>query len=178
MDVSGEMSRRPILPTLRGDAKLAVRDGKLETFGMLERVRSVLEMAGTRAIGEEETPFERLTASAVLADGTARTDDLQFRSPDLDLDGGGTVDLTGPIRLQVLASFSREATADLLSRTPQLKIRVSKEGRLTVPLSLRGTLFHPQVKLDLDRVLEEGLKQQVKDLGSKSLLRRLLGKEK
>jgi hypothetical protein len=114
----------------------------------------------------------------VLADGTARTDDLQFRSPDLDLDGGGTVDLTGPIRLQVLASFSREATADLLSRTPQLKIRVSKEGRLTVPLSLRGTLFHPQVKLDLDRVLEEGLKQQVKDLGSKSLLRRLLGKEK
>jgi hypothetical protein len=178
LDVSGDAAGRPILRTLRGDAKLAVRDGKLETFGMLAQVRAVLEMAGGRVIGKDETPFERLTASAAIADGTARTQDLQFRSPDLDLDGGGTVDLEGPIKLQVLASFSREATADLLQRTPQLKIRVGQDGRLTVPLALRGTMFHPQVKLDLDRVLQEGLRQQVKDLGAKSLLKKLLGKEK
>jgi hypothetical protein len=78
----------------------------------------------------------------------------------------------------VLASFSREATADLVQRTPQLKIRVGSDGRLTVPLSLRGTLGRPEVKLDLDRVLQDGLRQSVKDLGTKSLLRRLLGKEK
>jgi hypothetical protein len=178
LDLGGRVAGAPgIVHTLGGSARLAVRDGKLETFGILKQVRSILEMAGGRGIGKDETPFERLTASFAVQGGNAETSDLEFRSPDIDLDGGGVVDLGGPLKLQVLASFSKAASDDLVRETRQLKVRVGPDGRLTVPLAIRGTLTSPQVKLDLDRVLKEGLQQSIEDLGKKSLLRKLLGKD-
>jgi hypothetical protein len=77
----------------------------------------------------------------------------------------------------VTASFSKRASADLVRETPQLKFRLDPDGRLTMPLKIRGDLKAPLVQLDLDRVLQEGLERSARDRGRKGLLRRLLGGE-
>jgi hypothetical protein len=177
LDLWGEAAREKISHTLRGKARIEVRDGKLATFGILSEVAQVLEMAGGRGIGKSETPFDHLSASFVLENGAAQTRDLEFRSADLDLDGGGEIGLDGPLGLEVVTSFSKQATSDLVRRTPQLEFRVGRDGRMTIPLRIRGTLMRPQVQLDLDRVLQEGLGKALKDRAKTGLLRRLLEKD-
>ncbi len=142
----------------------------------MKQVARILEMAGGRGIGRDETPFERASAAFAVADGVARTSDLQFRSADLDLDGGGSVTVDGALAFDVTSTFSREATADLLRKTPQLRFRVGGDGRLSAPMQVRGTARAPTVQLDLDRVLREGLEHELKNEGAKGLLKRLLGK--
>ena len=126
-------------------------------------------------IGRDETPFETMAASFLLKDGLAQTDDLRVRSADLDLDGAGAIDLAGPVRLDGRTAFSQESSALLVARTPQLKIRVGEDGRLTIPMKLRGTIASPRVEIDVDKLLEEGLRDHLREK-KQGLLKRLLGR--
>ena len=99
--------------------------------------------------------------------------------------------MTEPIRSDIYADFSEfydlyvgDWLDDLpcylayaaAARMPVLEIGAGT-GRLTVPLQLHGTLRAPQVQLDLERVLKEGLDRTVLGDGKSGILRRLL-KEK
>ncbi len=174
-DLDG-VARGDLARSLRGTTRVKVERGKLRSIGLMKQVARVLELAGGRGIGKDETPFERASATFAVRDGVARTDDLQFRSHDLDLDGGGSVAVDGALAFDVVSTFSREATSDLLKRTPQLRFRVGEDGRLSVPMQVRGSAKAPTVQLDLDRVLREGLRRELKNEGAKGLLKRLLGK--
>jgi uncharacterized protein involved in outer membrane biogenesis len=177
LDIAGEAGAGPVAGSLRGSARAELKDGRFLSVGILKQVAQILEMAGGRGIGRDETPFDHVSASFGVHDGRADTKDLEFRSADLDLDGGGSVGLGGSLALDVTASFSRRASADLVRETPQLKFRLDPDGRLTMPLKIRGDLKTPLVQLDLDRVLQEGLERSARDRGRKGLLRRLLGGE-
>jgi uncharacterized protein involved in outer membrane biogenesis len=175
LDLGGEAGAGSAVRSIRGSVRAEVRDGRFSTVGILKQVAQILEMAGGRGIGRDETPFDHVSASFLVRDSRADTDDLEFRSADLDLDGGGSLGLDGALFLDVTASFSKPASADLVRETPQLKFRVDPDGRLTMPLKIRGDLRAPIVQLDLDRVLREGLERSAKDAGRRGLLRRLLG---
>jgi hypothetical protein len=175
LDVAGNAAGTTVAGWIRGSARAELRDGRFVTVGILKQVAQLLEMAGGRGIGRDETPFDHVSASFDVRDGRADTKDLEFRSADLDLDGGGSVGLDGSLRLDVTASFSKSASADLVRETPQLEFRLDPGGRLTMPLKIRGDLKAPLVQLDLDRVLREGLERSSRDRGRKGLLRRLLG---
>ena len=173
--VEGRADAPSIAKALEGQASVEIRDGALKSVGLLRQVASTLEKAGGRGIGKDETPFETMAASFALKDGLARTDDLRVRSADLDLDGQGAIDLAGPLRLDVRTAFSPESSAMLVARTPQLKIRVGEDGRLTIPMKLRGTIESPRVEIDVDKLLEEGLRDQLREK-KQGLLKRLLGR--
>jgi AsmA protein len=173
--VEGRADAPAIAKALEGQASVEIRDGALKSVGLLRQVASTLEKAGGRGIGKDETPFETMAASFALKDGLARTDDLRVRSADLDLDGQGAIDLAGPLRLDVRTAFSPESSAMLVARTPQLKIRVGEDGRLTIPMKLRGTIESPRVEIDVDKLLEEGLRDQLREK-KQGLLKRLLGR--
>ncbi len=177
LDVTGNAGGAPLAGSIHGSARAELRDGRFLTVGILKQVAQILEMAGGRGIGRDETPFDHVSASFDVRDGRADTKDLEFRSSDLDLDGGGSVGLDGSLRLDVIASFSRRTSADLVRETPQLKFRLDPAGRLTMPLKIRGDLKAPLVQLDLDRVLREGLERSAGGGGRKGLLKRLLGGE-
>ncbi len=160
--------------SVRGTARAALRSGRLASVGILKQVAEILEMAGGRGVGQDETPFDHVSASFTVESGRASTHDLEFRSADLDLDGGGTIGLDGSLRLDVLASFSRAASADLVRNTPRLEFRVDERGRLTLPLRIRGRIEAPAVQLDLDRVIKEGLERSVRtDRTARGLLDRI-----
>lgn len=160
----------------RGVIRLDVRDGALGRVGVLRRVARILE-GGSGGTGEprEETPFTALQATFRVADGSAHTDDLTLRSADLDLDGAGTWTLDGRVDLDLLVSFSRGVSESLVARNSRLKFRVDREGRLTVPLRIAGTLEAPEVRVDLDRILSEGVERILGERGGTKRLRKLWG---
>jgi hypothetical protein len=53
-------------------------------------------------------------------------------------------------------------------------MRVGKDGRLTVPLRIAGTVGAPEVRLDVERVLDEGVQRLLEDKG-KNFLKKWLG---
>ncbi len=174
--VSGEAGAAAMLPSMNGTGALAIGDGKIVSFGVIKQVMKTLEIAGAKGIAKDETPFDRLSAHFDLVSGTAGTKDLEFRSPDLDGDGAGTVGSGGALHLDVLASFSKTVSDDLVAKTHALSIRQGADGRLSVPLRVRGTIQDPSIQLDVDKVINEGVLKALKKEGTKSLLKKLLGR--
>jgi len=175
VDVRGRAGAASLLPTIDGKGFLEVRNGKIASVGVIPQVLKLLEAAGAKGVAKDETPFDRLSAHFDVAKGVARTNDLQFRSADLDLDGGGTVGEKGKLALEVTASFSKPVTDQLVAKTSALSIRVGPDGRLTIPLQVGGTLSAPAVHLDVDKVINEGLKKKIVREGKKKLLEKLFG---
>jgi uncharacterized protein involved in outer membrane biogenesis len=174
--LNGEAGGATLLPSMNGVGTVAIVDGKLSSFGLIKQVLAALEVAGAKGIAKDETPFDHLSAHFDVVSGTAATKDLEFRSRDVDGDGTGTVGLGGVLHLDLLASFSKSVSDDLVAKTHALSIRQGADGRLSVPLRLRGTVRDPSIQLDLDKVLNEGVLRALKKEGTKSLLKKLLGR--
>lgn len=174
--LTGRGGAPALIETLGGTGSLAVTKGKIASFGMIKQVLRLLEAAGAKGIAKDETPFDSLTAHFTVTRGVARTEDLSFRSPDLDFDGKGTVGLGGALHLDIVGAFSKAVSGQLVAKTPQLAIRQGADGRLTVPLLVRGTMTSPEVQLDVNKVLHEGLKKQIEKEGKQKLLEKLFGR--
>jgi uncharacterized protein involved in outer membrane biogenesis len=174
--LGGDAGAAALLPTVNGAGRLAIVEGKIASFGVIKQVLKTLEVAGAKGMAKDETPFDRLSATFEVVSGTAGTKDLQFRSADLDGDGAGTVGVGGALKLDVLASFSKTVSAELVAKTHALSIRQGSDGRLSVPLQIRGTVLAPLIQLDLNRVINEGVLKELKKEGTKSLLKKLLGR--
>jgi AsmA protein len=174
--LTGEAGGTSLLPSINGVGRVVIEDGTLSSFGVIKQVMNTLEVAGAKGMAKDETPFDRLSAQFDVVSGTAATKDLEFRSRDLDGDGAGTVGPGGVLHLDLLASFSKPVSDDLVAQTHALSIRQGPDGRLSVPLQVRGTIHDPTLQLDLQRVLNEGVLRALKKEGTKSLLKKLLGR--
>jgi len=166
---------KPDRRSLAGTVRLEILDGRLASIGVLRQVARILEKAGGKGIGRDDTPFRSMAASFRVADGTARTNDLAMRSDDLDLDGKGSVGLDGLLDLDLLVSFSPPVSAAMAERNSRLRFRVGTDGRLSVPLRVVGTLVAPEVRIDVDRVLSEGVERILEEKGKKHFLKKLFG---
>ena len=174
--LTGEAGGAAMLPSMNGAGKVTIENGKIASFGLVKQVMKALEIAGAKGIAKDETPFDHLSAHFDLMQGTASTKDLEFRSQDLNGDGAGSVGLGGALDLDMLASFSKPVSDDLVAKTHALAIRQGPDGRLSVPLQIRGTIKDPRVRLDLQKVINEGVLKELKKEGAKALLNKLLGR--
>jgi uncharacterized protein involved in outer membrane biogenesis len=174
--LSGEAGGAAMLPSMNGAGSVTIEDGKIASFGVIKQVMKTLEIAGAKGIAKDETPFDHLSAHFDVAQGTATTKDLEFRSQDLDGDGAGSVGSGGALNIDALASFSKTVSDQLVAKTHALSIRQGADGRLSVPLQIRGTIKEPRIQLDLNKVINEGLLKELKKDGTKSLLKKLLGR--
>ena len=74
LDVKGRgLDTAGLRKNLTGAATLALRNGKLTSFGFLKQLAKVLEAAGGRGIGKDETPFDSLTATFDIGNGRANS---------------------------------------------------------------------------------------------------------
>jgi AsmA protein len=180
LDASGSQMNS-LLATARGDARIEIVKGALTSISVLKQLAALLEAAGGKGIGRDETPFERLSGTFAIADGKARTSDLALVSPDLNLAGTGDVGLDTSLDLAVAATFSDEATRGMVQKTPAAKALTDKDGRLAVHLLARGNLAQPSIGLDTHaqtRQLTEQKKAEVKEKVRGRLIDLLTGKPK
>ena len=104
---------------------------------------------------------------------------ITFASPDVDVDGSGTlnlsagvVDITGRARLS--EALTAQAGRDLVRYT-------SDANRVTVPVTVSGAVDAPQVRVDAGALLRRAAENEVKSQIQKrtgGLLDRLKGKKK
>ena len=162
LDLRGVAYAPSVLRTVGGGMRLSIANGSLASVGLLRQVAMALEAAGGRGIGREQTPFRSLSGTFGIVAGVARTGDLTLDSDDLDLTASGSVDLEGPLDMRAVAAFSPDASSAMVARTSALRYRVAEDGRLTVPLRVRGTLAAPQVQVDVRTIVQEGIEREVR----------------
>jgi uncharacterized protein involved in outer membrane biogenesis len=177
LDVKGRgLDTAGLRANLGGGATLALRNGKLTSFGFLKQLAEVLEAAGGRGVGRDETPFDSLTGTFAIRGGRAETSDLRLDSPDLDINAKGSIGLDQSLAMIAEVLLSPAVATDMVAKTPKLHSLVNGKGELALSLKLGGSLQKPAIGIDpamLRRVAEDTLKKKGSDL-----LKRYLEKKK
>ena len=160
------------LASATGRGAMRITDGAIPN---LHLVRAIVLAFGKPAPGSSSGDrFSSIAATMQLANNVVRFSTLSFASPDVDVDGGGTLNLSaGAIDVAGRARLSEALTAqagrDLVRYT-------ADANRVTVPITVTGQMSSPQVGVDagavLRRAAENEMKSQIKK-GTEGLLDRL-----
>ncbi len=141
-------TERQLIATLNGKADMAVTDGALLgfNFGGLLKGLGQGRIPTLDRQPNEKTDFSEFAASAVIANGIVRNDDLRLKSPQLTATGSGTVDLP--------------------ARTMDYVLKPKLQPGLEVPLKLTGSLDKPTVTPDVGGLIRDpgAAVQAVQDL--------------
>jgi uncharacterized protein involved in outer membrane biogenesis len=148
-----------VLAAAAGSGSAAITNG---TIARLNLVRTVVLFFGRPA---EDAPagqgdrFDRITASFSLARQVVRADAFSMHSPDVDINGSGTLTiptkaLDGRADLLLSEALSSQAGTDL--------VRFTREGnRVVLPATIGGSLESPRVMIDAAAAAKRGIRNEV-----------------
>ncbi len=138
------------LPSLEGRGGFAVRNGRIAGFNLAGVAQSLANAAGLNG----DTPFTAITGDLALQREQVTSRDIHLASPR------GTVDLRGWCRFDSVLSYDGQATVDLSAAAnagatqgatnadpsaAAINKLAKKIGRVTVPISVRGTFARPEL---------------------------------
>lgn len=154
---------------LAGKAAMQLRDGAVRGINLakvLRQYKSAVTLdkdAVQQANAEEKTDFSEITASFDIADGVARSKDLDAKSPFLRVGGEGAIDI-GKSRIDYLV---RATVADTSKGQGGADLEALKG--VTVPVQLVGPFEAVDYKVQWSAVSAELLKAAAKkQLGEKA----------
>jgi hypothetical protein len=170
--------------SLDGTVRLDVRDGVLRGVDLVDEVLrgttgvdqitgivpAALRQKRPELFGAADTRFEELHASARIADGQARTDDLVMRTASYRMTGRGSVGLDGTLDMTAVLQAGPALTADVLATAKDARWLANDQGLLEIPLHLGGRLTRIRPQPDpefvaslLGRILMGGRKGEGRD---------------
>ncbi|MBA4742940.1 MAG: AsmA family protein [Azoarcus sp.] len=144
--------------TLGGNVDFRFLDGAIKGINVAQFLRQaqarITGKPAPAADGPNQTDFTELSGTVRIADGIARNDDLDLRSPLLRVDGEGNANLPEEsvdyvVRASVVASLSGQGGEGL----EQLK-------GVTVPIRISGNLNDPSIRPDLESLVTDRVKQE------------------
>jgi len=147
---------------LHGNAALQLRDGAVKGINLaqsLRKAKAALGMgdASQKASQTEKTDFSELTASFQIADGVARSNDLDVKSPFLRLGGEGAIDV-GKGRIDYVTRATVTGTA-----AGQGGAELAALKGLTIPVRLSGPFDAIDWKIQWSAVAAGALQNKVED---------------
>jgi AsmA protein len=148
---------------LRGNAALQLRDGAVKGVNLaksLRQAKAALTMrtdSAQKASQTEKTDFSELTATFQIADGIARSKDLDAKSPFLRLAGDGAIDIG-----KGMIDYTARATVTSTSAGQDGAELAALKG-LTVPVRLTGPFEAVDWKIQWSAVAAGALKNQLED---------------
>ena len=149
----------------RGAARVDIANGMVKNLGLVRTVVLATAMRSDTASAPTNQPaderFTKLGATLTIGGGAARTSDLLFESPDVTMSAGGLVRLNGSAinlkgDLQLSEALSAQAGRDLVRYTQQ-------QGRVTVPVTVTGSIQSPVVRIDMAQLAGRALRNRVED---------------
>ena len=162
LDVTTRGDTVPALKkALAGSAAVVLKDGAVKGINLAKTLRDLKGKLGAKqsatadADGREKTDFSELTASFRIANGIARNEDLDMKSPFLRLGGKGDIDI-GNDRLDYLTKVSVVAS----SKGQEGKDLDHLKG-LTVPVRLHGPFDKLAYKLELGDLIGDAAKAKL-----------------
>lgn len=167
------LSEQALRSRMQGKVNLKLSDGALHGINlaqMIREARATLTGKGADQVKEvRKTDFSALTASFQIANGIARSDDIQLFAPALRVKGQGQTALV-------------PETLDFLFLTSVVESSKGKGGKtvdelkdITIPVRIGGHWQAPSYKLDVkallsnNKVLEEKARKEA-ERGLKKLL--------
>jgi uncharacterized protein involved in outer membrane biogenesis len=144
---------------LAGTIRFELTDGVVRGFPALAAISRAL---GASEQAGENTNFESLSGTATVAAGRARTRDLVIRSGELALAGRGTVSFDRTLDLRLIATLSPTLSTRLGSRLGLLNRLADDRGRISLPMTVRGTIGAPQIRVDVRAVARRELPDLVR----------------
>jgi len=149
---------------LNGSASLKLADGALKGIDIAGSIRSAKAKLGAlrgeqtqAADSKQRTDFSELTATFKIANGVARNNDLDMKSPLLRVGGEGEINI-GEDRLNYLIKASIVGTSK-----GQGGREVEELRGVTVPVRVSGPLAAPSYKLDFGSTAKDAAKQAITD---------------
>ena len=148
---------------LHGGAALQLRDGAVKGINLAKSLRqakaalALKQDAAQKASQTEKTDFSELNASFQIADGVARSTDLDLKSPFVRLGGDGAVDV-GKGRIDYTARATVTATA-----AGQGGADLAALKGVTVPVRLAGPFEAIEWKIEWSAVAAGAIRNQVED---------------
>lgn len=155
--------REHITKNMNGTANLAIRDGAIRGLNIQDMLISArklyLQTKGREqevdADLNDETKFSELSASLEVADGVARNNDLNIKSPLFRITGQGSADLTQEtidylLTVNVVETFKGQGGEEL----EDLK-------GVPIPVRVDGTFSEPQYRIDLAGLAEAKAKAKI-----------------
>ena len=140
-----------------GTAKVRISDG---TIAGLDIIRQAFTLLGTAPVeGTQGERFEWITASLAVSGGVLSTDDFVLHSQDFDLNGRLRVDADGGISGDADLMLSDALSKEARSRNRDLKLAF-EDGRVTLPVSIAGTLTSPRVLPDISDALRRAARNR------------------
>ena len=150
---------------LEGTGRMAVKDGKIEGVNLLQEAVEILKVAGIGLDDPKATAFSTIEMDLAVNQGVVHIQRLLMDSHDFQATGGGTIGFDQKLNLTVRLNLSQDLSRKIAAASPIAKLAV-KEGRLALPLMIRGTIQTPSYGLDMKGVagnIQEQVKRKVED---------------
>jgi uncharacterized protein involved in outer membrane biogenesis len=156
-------SERQIVETLQGQAKVSVADGALAGVDIDKAVRALQRgrLGELAPRPEDRTPFSGLVGTFDIANGVAKSQDLQLVSTHIELKGEGLIELA-PRRIDY--TLHTKISAGAPARDAVLNI-----GTLEFPIAIKGPLDRPKFTIKGQEGLADALKQIGRNLRSREV---------
>ncbi|MBH0195809.1 MAG: AsmA family protein [Nitrospira sp.] len=145
---------------LEGTGHMAVKDGKIEGVNLLQEAMAILKVAGVTMDSPKATAFSTIETDLVIKQGIVNVQRLLMDSHDFQATGGGTIGFDQTLNLGVTLNLSQGLSQKIAGASPVAKLAL-KEGRLSLPLTIGGTVQAPSYGLDM-KGLTGAVQEQVK----------------
>ena len=145
---------------LEGTGHVGVKDGKVEGVNLLQEAISILKVAGITLDNPKATAFSTIETDLAIKQGIVNVQRLLMDSHDFQATGGGTIGFDQRLNLTVNMNLSQALSQKIAGLSPVAKLAL-KDGRLSLPLMIGGTVQQPSYGLDL-KGLTGAAQEQVK----------------
>jgi len=145
---------------LEGTAHVGVKDGKVEGVNLLQEALAILKVAGLSLGDPKATVFSTIETDLAIKQGVVTVQRLLMDSHDFQATGGGTIGFDQRLNMAVNLNLSQDVSQKIAGLSPVAKLAL-KDGRLSLPLTIGGTVQQPTYGLDMKGVTG-AVQEQVK----------------
>lgn len=143
---------------LEGGGHVEVKDGKIEGVNLLEEAMAILRVAGISLDRAKATAFSTVETDLMIRQGVVTLQNLLMDSHDFQATGGGTIGFDHALNVMVNLRLSEALSQQIAGVSPVARLAI-KEGQLTLPLLISGTLDAPIYELDMKRLTGKAQEQ-------------------
>lgn len=154
------LTPKKITETLNGSANFLFADGAVKGLNlahMLRKAKAKLKGQTVPDTDVKKTDFAKLGGSFLIKNGVVSNNDLEATLPFSRVTGEGTVDLPKEsLNYLVMAKIVNTSKGQGGAELSDLK-------GLTVPVRIKGSFTDPSIKLDMDKLIGDKAKAQLKE---------------
>jgi hypothetical protein len=152
----------PDVNDMAASGTFRLEDGQIPAFPMMVRIEKLL--GKSLIVGY---PYEGTDIVFSIDDGVAEIEPFVMGFENLQMAGGGAIELAGPIDMQIDIRVPRESVSNKLL-DPFIDGMTDEEGWTTIPFNIGGSMAEPDVDFDMTSI-----KQTATDMGKRAVTRAL-----